>query len=82
MNAYLFNCRNNESYLSRTMHYIKSQDRARLRAKYPKLKKKKPARVSVNRGLNCTRQMAIDYIDEFVGPQNVGACFCNYFPRK
>lgn len=36
----------------------------RIHAQYPKLAKKKVNKVSVSRGLNCTRQMAVEYIDE------------------
>ena len=36
----------------------------RFQAQHPKLAKKRVNKVSVSRGLNCTRQMAIEYIDE------------------
>ena len=36
----------------------------RLRAQHPNLKKKRLTTVSVSRGLNCTRDMAIEYIDQ------------------
>ena len=36
----------------------------RIHTQYPKLGKKKVNKVSVSRGLNCTRQMAIEYIDD------------------
>ena len=36
----------------------------RLRARFPELKPKRPQRVDVNRGLNCTREMAINHLDE------------------
>ena len=36
----------------------------RLRAQHPRLKKKRPNKVSVSRGLNCTRKMAVSYLDE------------------
>lgn len=36
----------------------------RFRAKYPKLKLKHPQKVDVNRGLNCSKEMAVKYIDD------------------
>ena len=36
----------------------------RLRARHPQLKKKIKRKVSVNRGLRCTRDMAVQYLDE------------------
>ena len=39
----------------------------RLHGKHPSLCKKKVNKVSVSRGLNCTKEMAIKYIDELAG---------------
>lgn len=36
----------------------------RLLTKHPELIKKKQKKVEVNRGLNCTRAMAVEYLDE------------------